>query len=376
MKRLAILGSTGSIGESTLKVAKHLGFPVTALAAHSNITRLAEQIHEFSPQIVAVFDRQKAAELRTQFPNLTILEGQEGMEEVVQQESIDYVVMAIVGLAALAPTIAAIDAGKTIGLANKEVLISAGELISGRARKRGVELIPIDSEHSAIFQCLQKVGNAELHRIILTASGGPFRSHTLDQLACVTLEDALAHPTWDMGAKITIDSSTMMNKGFEVIEAKWLFDLPVSKIDVVVHPQSIIHSMIECIDGTLFAQMHPPDMVYPIQYALTHPERKAGMYPQFDFTKHGRLDFAAPDRQKFPSLDLAYAALEEGKSLACYLNAANEILVERFLQGRIQWREIVQKLETLLSRHNPVETTSLETVCAIDAQARKEATSA
>lgn len=370
-KKIALLGSTGSIGKTTLAVAKHLDYKVVALAAHSNIDLLEKQIEEHSPEIVAVYDSTKAQELRMRCPNVTILEGENGLCEVAAYPLADFTLVGIVGVAALAPTLAAIEAGKTIGLANKEVLVSAGEFVMQRAKEKGVQILPIDSEHSAIFQCLERIRKEDLYRIVLTASGGPFRQHTKEQLAQISIKDALNHPTWSMGPKVTIDSSTLMNKGLEMIEAFWLFgQIP----DVIIHPQSVIHSMIETIDGTVFAQMHEHDMSYPIQYALTYPTRAPSRFPPFNFAKHGKLEFYLPDTQKFPTLDLAKEALHVGKSLACYLNAANEILVKRFLQEKISWLQIMTKLELLMQRHQPVEISTLETVFAVDQQAREEAT--
>lgn len=375
MKKIAVLGSTGSIGKSTLRVAQHLSdnLSVTALAAHSNSKLLAEQIHIFQPQIACIYEEEKAAELRSLFPHVRIVCGDEGLEEIVQHASVDYVVMAIVGMRALKPTIQAIEAGKTIGLASKEVLVSAGEYISALAKKKGVSLIPIDSEHSALFQCLEGRNRDEIRRVILTASGGPFRKHTKEELARVTVEEALAHPTWDMGAKVTIDCSTLINKGLEMIEARWLFDLPPEKIEVVIHPQSIIHSFVEFIDGSILAQISEPNMIYPIQYALTYPERKRGMFPPFDFVKNNHLTFFSPDTDRFPALKLAQDSMKTGESSLAYLNAANEVLVERFLKKEISWSAISSLLEKLLIRHQRLPMNSLQAILSVDTQARKEA---
>ncbi len=375
MKKIAILGSTGSIGTSTAKVVQHLpeAFQVVALAAHSNIELLAEQIRLFKPEIVAVYDVEKGAELKKVFPNQKIVTGEKGLEEAATHHSVEFVVMAIVGSQALKPTLSAIEAGKQIGLANKEVLVAAGELITRLSKAKGVPLIPIDSEHSALFQCLEGRKLEDVGRLILTASGGPFRGYTLEQLKAVTVEKALAHPTWNMGPKVTIDSSTLMNKGLEMIEARWLFNVPPAKIDVVVHPQSIVHSFVEMIDGSMLAQLSEPDMIYPIQYALTYPERARGMFPPFDFVKNGKLEFFAPEHQKFPALGLVQQALHEGGSAPCYLNAANEVLVARFLKSEISWLEIVQKLEKLLERHQTENPDSIESVFDVDKRARSEA---
>ncbi len=364
MKRIALLGSTGSIGKSSLEVIRHLGFEVVALGCQKNIDLLEEQIKEFRPKKIAVYDEEAARELRSR--GYDVLAGEEGMCEIAQEG--DFVLMAIVGLAALAPTLAALNAKKAIGLANKEVLVAAGELVMSRVQS---PLIPIDSEHSALFQCLEKMSG--VRRLVLTASGGPFREHSLDDLEQVTLIQALKHPTWSMGAKITIDCSTLMNKGFEVIEASWLFNMPVEMIDVVVHPQSIIHSFVEGIDGVVFAQLHEPSMKIPIQYALTYPERYPGTVPPFDFFKHGRLDFYPPDMEKFRCLRLAFEAAKQGESFCCFLNAANEVLVDRFLRREISWVEIGRKLESLMGKHSSTKIDDIESVIAVDQIAREEA---
>ncbi|MCH9635534.1 MAG: 1-deoxy-D-xylulose 5-phosphate reductoisomerase [Chlamydiales bacterium] len=366
MKKISLLGSTGSIGKSTLEVVRHLGYEVTALGCHSNIDLLEEQIKEFAPKKIAVFDEKAAAELKGR--GYDPLVGQEGMCEIAVEG--DIVVMAIMGLAALAPTLAALDAKKWVGLANKEVLVAAGELVMSRVQS---PLIPIDSEHSALFQCLEKTAGAK--KLVLTASGGPFREHSQKQLEQVTVEQALKHPTWDMGAKITIDSSTLMNKGFEVIEAHHLFGFPMDQIDVVVHPQSLIHCFVEGPDGVLFAQLHEPSMTIPIQYALTYPLREKGLAEPFDFFAHSRLDFHKPDRERFRCLEMAFEAVKRGKSSCCFLNGANEVLVERFLRKEISWVEIGQKLERLMEAHSETALESVECVMEIDKEARKEAMS-
>lgn len=376
MKRIAILGSTGSIGRNALHIAQHLGpseIKVVALAAKSNIDLLEEQAKQFSPEIIAVHDKDKALLLQKRLPKIQVVGGMEGLKTVASHSNADLVVSAIVGTLALEPTIAAIKAKKNIALANKEALVSGGALIMSLVRENGISLIPIDSEHSAIFQCLNGENPKAIERLILTSSGGPFRTYTTEQLKKVTVESALNHPKWTMGPKITIDSSTMMNKGLEVIEAHWLFDVPIEKIEIVVHPQHLIHSMIEFIDRSIMAQMNVPDMVVPIQYAMTYPERKTGTIPKFDFIKHGTLDFFMPDMEKFRSLKLAYHAVKEGGSFPCYMNAANEVLVHRFLNREISWIEIVSKLEQLMSHHKVTNITSLDAILAIDTQARKEA---
>lgn len=374
MKTISVLGSTGSIGENTLIVAKHLGYRISSLAAHSNIDRLEKQAREWNPQVVAVFDKEKAYVLQKRLPDVEVVGGEEGLVVAATMPDADLVVCSIVGAAGVLPTFKAIEAGKTIGLANKEVLIAAGELMMNLARKQGVDILPIDSEHNAIFQCLQGESSAAIRRIILTASGGPFRSHTLEELEEITPENALNHPTWKMGKKITIDSSTLMNKGLEVIEAHFLFDQPLEKIDVVIHPQSIIHSLVEFIDGSLISQLGEHDMQIPIQYALSYPERKRGLRSCFDFEKYSTLEFFKPDLEKFPCLRLAYEAAEIGGTLPCFMNAANEVLVEQFLAGKIRWIDIGRKLETLMEAHQVMPQESLETLLAIDQEARKLAT--
>lgn len=375
MKKLAILGCTGSIGKSTLEIVKNnpQAFLVTTLAAHQNTELLAEQIALFHPELVAVYDEKKASELKERFPSQKIVSGEEGLLEAATHPSVDFVVMAIVGTRALKPTLAAIESGKAIGLANKEVLVAAGELITRKARHKGISLLPIDSEHSALFQCLEGRNHSEVRRLILTASGGPFRTRSQEDLGKITVEEALNHPTWKMGPKVTIDSSTLINKGLEMIEARWLFDMPAEKIEVVIHPQSIVHSLVEFIDGSLLAQASEPNMIYPIQYALTYPERKTGMFPPFDFMKNNTWTFFAPDHQKFPSLNLVHESIKRGGSAPCYLNAANEVLVARFINREISWLQIVQKLEKLLVHHRDIHPDSLEEVLAIDREARMEA---
>lgn len=376
MKRVAILGSTGSIGKSSLHVARHLGpevVQVTALAAKSNIDLLEKQAREFSPQLIAVYDKDKALQLQKRLPHIPVLGGMKGLEAVAGFEGADFVISAIAGTLGLVPTVAAIRAGKQIGLANKEALVSGGSLVTSLARAKGVALIPIDSEHSALFQCLVGQDVKSVERLILTASGGPFRSYTKEKLATITAENALQHPTWLMGPKVTIDSSTLMNKGLEVIEAYWLFGIPLEKIEVVVHPQSIIHSMVEFVDNSMMAQMCEPSMIVPIQYALTYPKRLAGSLPKFDFTKHETLQFFAPDVDRFPCLRLAYEAIKAGGSLTCYMNAANEVLVQRFLDRKIGWSSIAVHLEQLMARHTVSQVESLDDVLAIDRHAREEA---
>ncbi|HEV8052938.1 MAG TPA: 1-deoxy-D-xylulose-5-phosphate reductoisomerase [Parachlamydiaceae bacterium] len=375
MKKIAILGSTGSIGESTLKVARHLKetIRVTALAAHSNIDLLEKQAKEFHPELIAVFDEKKALDLKKRLPEIEIAAGMEGLKAVASYSGADFVVSAMSGTAGLVPTVAAIEAGKTIGLANKEALVSGGALVMALAKRHGVQILPIDSEHSALFQCLQGQAQNSVSRLILTASGGPFRNFTQEQINAITPEQALCHPTWTMGAKITVDCSTLMNKGLEVIEAHWLFNIPIENISVVVHPQSIIHSMVEFVDGSLLAQMGESSMIVPIQYALTYPERKPGLLKPFDFVKYNTLQFLTPDVDKFRCLQLAFDATRAGGSMPCYMNAANEVLVNSFLEKKIAWNEIPKKLESLMEKHATQPVNSIDDILLIDAQARNEA---
>jgi 1-deoxy-D-xylulose-5-phosphate reductoisomerase len=371
LKNIALLGSTGSIGTNTLVVAKHLGLSVVALSAHSNIDRLEEQARAFSPKCIGVFDEEKALELKKRLPGMHVVGGMEGLIEVATHADAEFVVSSIVGAQGILPTLKAIEAGKTIGLANKEVLIAAGELIMESARKQNVQIIPIDSEHSAIFQCLQGECPSGILKIILTASGGPFREK--ENLENVTPNCALKHPNWTMGKKVTIDSSTLMNKGLEVIEAKFLFDVPLEKIEVVIHPQSLIHSFVEFVDGSLLAQMGEHDMKIPIQYALTYPKRRKGIVPCFDFLKYSKLEFCMPDWEKFPCLGLAFEAGRIGGTLPCFMNAANEILVERFLTHQIRWIDIGKKLEKLMTKHQSGPQENLEVLFEVDHSAREMA---
>jgi 1-deoxy-D-xylulose-5-phosphate reductoisomerase len=375
MKRLAIIGSTGSIGKTTLEVARHLKdcVKVETLAAHSNIDLLEQQAKEFHPKLIAVYDESAAIALQKRLPHIPIVSGIEGLKEASTHHSVNFVISAITGALGLEPTLAAISAGKDVGLANKEALIAGGSLVIQALQKSKTSLIPVDSEHSAIFQCLLGENQQFLKRIILTASGGPFRNYTHDQLATITVADALRHPTWNMGSKITIDSSTLMNKGLEVIEAHWLFGVSAENIDVVVHPQSIIHSMVEFIDGSIIAQMSEPSMALPIQYAITYPNRDKALRPPFDFSKQRSLEFLQPDLQKFPCLRLAFDALKCGKSMPCFMNAANEVLVNRFVSGELSWLGIGIGVEELMSDHSPINIDSIEDIREVDAAARRAA---
>ncbi len=372
-RKLAILGSTGSVGTNTLQVARHIGMEVVALGARANIDLLEQQAREFKPKLIAVFEEQKAQELQKRLPHIRVLGGMEGMEEVAACTDADLVVSAMVGTAGILPTIAAIQAGKDVALANKEVLVSAGELVMGLVQRHQVKLLPIDSEHSALFQCLNGQETKAIQRLILTASGGPFRDLNTKALDHITPEQALKHPNWSMGPKITIDCSNLLNKGLEAIEAHWLFGIPYQQIEVIIHPQSLIHSMVEFVDGSMLAQMGAPDMRAPIQYALTYPARTSGLITPFDFTKHSVLQFLQPDREKFPCLNLAYAAGQIGGTMPAYLNAANEILVQRFIDRELSWKGIAAGLEKLMGKHKSVRSPSLEVILAVDREARYEA---
>jgi 1-deoxy-D-xylulose-5-phosphate reductoisomerase len=353
-KRLSLLGSTGSVGEQALTVAE--AFPdryrVVALGAGRNAERLAEQVRRFRPGLVSVADAAVADELRARLAGIEveILVGARGLEAVAVEPA-DLVVSALVGAVGLAPTVAAIRAGRDVALANKEVLVTAGALVLREVRAHGVTLLPVDSEHSAIFQALAGQRPEDVERLILTASGGPFRTWEAARIARATREEALAHPNWDMGPKITIDSATLMNKGLEVIEARWLFDVPPERVDVVVHPQSIIHSLVEFRDGSVLAQLGLPDMRVPIAVALAHPERLPLDLPRLDLAAIGRLDFESPDRKRFPCLDLAYAALQADEAAPAVLNAANEVAVAAFLDERISFERIAATNAAVLDAH-------------------------
>lgn len=375
MKKISILGSTGSIGVNTLNVARHLGerIQVKALAAHSNIDLLEKQALEFKPELIAVYNSRKADELQKRLPSIPIISGFEGLKAVASHSGVNLVISAMTGTLGLIPTVTAIEAGKDVGLANKEALVSGGAVVMSAVKKHGVQLIPIDSEHSAIFQCLNGEKKEAVKRIILTASGGALRDYTEEQLQQVTVDQALKHPNWSMGPKVTIDSSTLMNKGLEVIEAYWLFGVPLEKIDVIIHPQSVIHSMVEFIDHSILAQLGEASMILPIQYAMTYPERVPVSLKPLDFLKFHTLQFSLPDKKRFRCLRLAYDALTVGGTLPCYMNAANEILVSRFIEKQISWIDISTKLESLMESHRVEKISSLEDVLAVDMRARQEA---
>jgi 1-deoxy-D-xylulose-5-phosphate reductoisomerase len=374
-RRLAILGSTGSIGRSALSVveAHRDRLEVVALAAGGNVALFAEQLRAFRPRAVAMGTAQAVDRLRHAGdvePGTIAGHGSDGLVALATHPDVDLVLCASSGTAALEAVLAAIEAGKTIALANKEVLVMAGALMTDAARRRGVAILPVDSEHNAIHQCLRDRPPHEVSRLILTASGGPFRRHSPQELHAVAPTDALKHPTWRMGRKITIDSATLMNKGLEVIEARWLFGVSFDRIDVVVHPQSVVHSMVEMVDGSILAQLGVTDMRLPIQYAFSYPERWSSPLPRLDLAKCGRLDFHLPDHEKFPGLRLAYRALEAGGGLAAVLNAANEVAVEAFLAGRLRFTAIPELIERAMDAHAPASVDSLAEVRRIDAWAR------
>ena len=348
MKKIAILGSTGSIGTQTLEVARENGdIEVLGLAAGSNIRLLEEQIREFHPRLVAVWSEDKAQELRVKIADkdTKVVSGMEGLLDVSTMSGTEILVTAVVGMIGIRPTIEAINAGKDIALANKETLVTAGHLIMPLAKEKGVSILPVDSEHSAIFQSLQGNEQKAIHKILLTASGGPFRGRKAEELMEIKVEDALKHPNWSMGQKITIDSSTMINKGLEVIEAKWLFGVDVDQVQVVVQPQSIIHSMVEYVDGAIMAELGTPDMKLPIQYALYYPERRYLPGERVDFWSLGKLEFEKPDMETFYGLKLAYEAGRTGGSLPTVFNAANELAVSQFLKREIKYLEIMEIIE-------------------------------
>lgn len=373
-RNIAILGSTGSIGRNALEVIANLPdhFRVTYLTANKNVRLLEEQIHHFRPKGVVLLDEREASGLRVFANGATeVLVGQEGLKEIVQRNDVDIVLSALVGFAGLEPTLAAIKAGKQIALANKETLVVAGEIIMREVRERGVQLLPVDSEHSAILQCLRGEDTASVEGLILTASGGPFLNLDKEMFAAITVEQALNHPTWKMGNKITIDSATLMNKGLEVIEAFWLFGLPPEKIEVVIHPQSIVHSMVEFVDGSIKAQLGFPDMKIPIQYALMYPDRPVAANKRLDFSTPRQMTFQEPDMEKFRCLALAYNALEKGGTAPAVLNAANEVAVQLFLDGRLPFVAIPAMIESALSAHTPIHNISLEDVVRADRDTRE-----
>ncbi|MCI6122117.1 MAG: 1-deoxy-D-xylulose-5-phosphate reductoisomerase [Lachnospiraceae bacterium] len=370
MKKIAILGSTGSIGTQTLEVVRENGdIEVLGLAAGNNIQLLEAQIREFHPRLAAVWSEEKAQELRTRVSdmNTRIVSGMDGLIEVSTISEMEILVTAIVGMIGIRPTIEAIKAGKDIALANKETLVTAGHIIMPLAAEKHVSILPVDSEHSAIFQSLQGNDHKAIHKILLTASGGPFRGKKQEDLLEIKVEDALKHPNWSMGQKITIDSSTIVNKGLEVIEAKWLFHVDVDQVQVVVQPQSIIHSMVEYVDGAIMAELGTPDMKLPIQYALYYPERRYLPGERVDFWNLGKLDFEKPDMDTFYGLQLAYEAGRKGGSLPTVFNAANELAVSQFLKREIKYLEIIEIIEDCMRTHKNIENPTLEQILDTEA---------
>ncbi len=382
MKVISLLGSTGSIGTNTLRVTSSFpeAFRVVGLSGGKNIQVLAKQVEQLRPEIVSCGDVQGSGALQsllraTGYPmsKTRFVHGVEGNTDVSCHPEASLVLSAITGAAGLLPTYRALEAGKSVALANKETLVMAGQLMMNKASEKGVEILPVDSEHNAIHQCLRGGSRKEVRRLILTASGGPFRETPRDKLRSVTREQALNHPTWQMGRKITIDSATLMNKGLEVIEASWLFGMPPDKVDVVVHPQSIVHSMVEFVDGSVLAQLGVTDMRIPIQYALTYPERWECPLPALDFQKFSRLEFHKPDIEKFRCLGLAYRALHAGGTTPAVLNAANEVVVEAFLNNGMAFHDIPDVIESVLDAHDPQEAATLDAILNADAWARSEA---
>jgi len=379
MKNISILGSTGSIGVSSLDVIikNSSDYNVLALSAGKNLRLLKEQIATFRPKIVSVLDQCCADELTEMLGRshreTKVLWGIEGYAEVAALDGVDMVISAIVGAAGLLPTIEAIEAGKDIALANKETMVMAGRLVVEKARTKGVSILPVDSEHSAIFQCLEGHGKKDVKRIILTASGGPFFNLPREILKDVSLEETLKHPNWEMGRKITIDSASMMNKGLEVIEARWLFDVEVENIDVIIHPQSIIHSMVEYNDGAIIAQLGIPDMRGPIAYALSYPDRHMGVISPLDLVETGKLEFYAPDLEKFKNLALAYRAAKTGGTAPAVLNAVNEVAVDAYIEGNIGFLDMPMIVERVLDRHTSSEPHTVEDVLSADRWARNTA---
>jgi 1-deoxy-D-xylulose-5-phosphate reductoisomerase len=378
VRRVTIIGSTGSIGQNTLRVLDHLGdpFEVAALAADRSVGLLADQTARYRPARVAIADASSVdAYCRTlgerRVPVPDILSGPDAATELAGWEESDIVVSAAVGAAGLAPTLAAVAAGKQVALANKEAMVLAGELLRATADLHGAAILPVDSEHSAIDQCLRSGTRREVRRLLLTASGGPFLRRPRAEFASITPEEALEHPTWRMGPRITIDSATLMNKGLEVIEARWMFDIPESAIDILVHPQSIVHSMVEFVDGSVIAQMGPADMRGPIQYALTHPERRGSAMPSLDWAALPALEFEMPDREKFPSVPLAYEAIRMGGTAPAVLNAADEVAVGCFLERQIGFEDLPRIVRAVLDAHSPAPASTVEGILEADRWARR-----
>ena len=377
-RHVAVLGSTGSIGRSTLEViaASQGKLQAVALSAHRRVDELLAQAATVQPRWIVVTDDECAGRLNTARlpPGCQLVFGAEALEELAGRSEVEIVVAAIVGAAGLRSAWRAVECGKTLALANKETLVVAGPLVMQRAAERGATILPVDSEHSAIFQALAAGRRQDVKRLILTASGGPFRTYSAQRLQDVTVEEALAHPTWDMGRKITIDSATMMNKALEIIEARWLFDIPPEQIDVVIHPQSIVHSMVEFVDGSVVAQLSPPDMKLPIQYALTYPERWSGPAARMDFTQAVKLEFMPPDLERFPALQLGFEVAASGGTAGVVVNAANEAAVAGFLAGDLKFTEIVPACRSVLEQHTFDPRPSLDQLLQLDLWARQEVT--
>jgi 1-deoxy-D-xylulose-5-phosphate reductoisomerase len=377
MKQIAILGSTGSIGCNTLRVVDALkgGFGVAALGAGSNVELLAQQVEQYRPRVVSAGNEERAEKLRYELKRRGVKQprigvGVEGLCEVATCDGVEIVIGAVVGARGLLPVYRALELGRRVALANKETLVVAGELMTRAAEKSGAELLPVDSEHNALHQCLRGERRGEVRRLILTASGGPFRNSSKEEIENASPAQALRHPTWRMGAKITVDSATMMNKGLEVIEARWLFNASADEIDILVHPQSVVHSMIELVDGSIIAQLGVTDMRHAIQYALTYPERLQAELPPLDLTLLGSLEFFAPDIEKFPCVALAYDALRRGGTAPAVLNAANEVAVAAFLDEKIKFGDIPRLIRGACEAHAPQPASSLDTVLAADRWAR------
>jgi 1-deoxy-D-xylulose-5-phosphate reductoisomerase len=380
-KNIVVLGATGSIGVSAQKVAADLPghVRIVGMASRDSVDGMEKAIRQFKPLQVAMTNRAKASELEAKIKQ-PVLAGERGLVELATMPEADIVLVAIVGTAGLEPALAAIRAGKDLAVASKEILVMAGELVMSEAKKHGVKVLPVDSEHSAIFQCLEGRNPADVKRLILTASGGPFRQTAHEEFQHITVAQALKHPSWNMGPKITIDSATLFNKGLEMIEARWLFDIEIDRVDVVVHPQSVVHSMVEFRDGSILAQLSTPDMRYPIQYALVGPHRLPNSMPATDFAKIGTLTFEEPDRQKFSSLRLAHEAGRAGGTMPAVLNAANEVAVARFVDGQIQFTQIFETVERVMGAHHTagqagnawVAKPTLDVILEADQWARKE----
>ena len=376
MKRIVVLGSTGSVGQNALKVIASLGekFRVVGLSAYSNVSTLLRQVRQFKPKWICLVDELCAKRAKARLPSsCRLLSGRGGLQDLIQESNADSVVLAVSGAEALMPLFKAVAMKKTVILANKEALVIAGSIIMPLAARYGVRILPVDSEQSAIWQCLEKRDKNQLRRVYLTASGGPFKNYNSEQLKGISISDVLRHPRWNMGKRITVDSATLMNKGLEIIEAMWLFDLDLSQIKVIIHPEAVIHSMVEFIDGVILAQLSVTDMRIPIQYALTYPQREATTLKPLNFFKLRKLNFQKPDLRRFPCLRLAIEAAAEGGSLPCVLNAADEMAVNAFLNKRIKFTDIPTIIAKVLNRHRKIAKPSLEEILAVDDWARAEA---